>query len=68
MALVQVKKSDYSGVEIEKGQGARVRVLFDDPALTDLRADLTVDEVKELLPFAQEVETRPERRKPTRRI
>jgi len=63
MALVQVRKSDASGTEIPAGTGARVRVMFTDPDRNDLRADLTDEEVAELLPFAQPVEARPGRRK-----
>jgi len=63
MALVQVKKSDKSGKEIPEGQGVRVRLMYDDADRVDRRADLTIKEAEELLPFAQEVETRPERRK-----
>jgi hypothetical protein len=63
MALVQVRKSDASGKEIPEGTCARIRVIFNDPDKTDLRADLTDAEVKQLLPFAQPVEERPGRRK-----
>jgi hypothetical protein len=62
MAVVQVRKSDFSGKEIPVGTGARVRVIFNDERKTDLRADLTDDEVKELLAWAQPVQERPERK------
>lgn len=65
MALVQVRKSDYSGSEIPAGTGARVRIMFSDPERDDMRADLTDEEVAELLSFAQVVETRPARRRPS---
>lgn len=63
MALETVRKSDASGAEIPAGTGARIRVIFYDDSRPDLRADLTDEEVKKLLPWAQEVVTRPERRK-----
>jgi hypothetical protein len=63
MAVVQIRRSDKSGEEIPEGTGARVRVMFADDR-DDLRADLTDEEVRELLPFAQEVRTRPTRRGP----
>jgi hypothetical protein len=61
MAIVQVRKSDLSGEEIPRGQGVRVRIIYDDTRL-DRRADLTVEEAEALLPFAQEVEPRPSRK------
>ena len=61
MAVVQVRKSDISGEVIPDGSGARVRVIFADDR-TDLRADLTEEEVAQLLPFAIEVHERPTRR------
>jgi hypothetical protein len=63
MALVQTRKSDASGKEIPRGTGARIRIMFNDPEKDDMRADLTDAEVAEILPFAQPVEARPERRK-----
>jgi hypothetical protein len=63
MALVQLRKSDYSGVEMPEKTGARVRVMFYDPERPDRRADLTDEEVDQLLPFVKEVETRRSRRK-----
>jgi hypothetical protein len=62
MALETVRRSDASGAEIPRGTGARIRVMFNDKKHTDLRADLTDEEVKELLSFAVPVETRPSRR------
>ena len=62
MALATVRKSDKSGDLIPEGTGARVRVMFYDDARPDRRADLTDAEVEKLLPWAQEVKTRPERR------
>lgn len=63
MTFVQVRKSDASGVEIGQGEGARIRIIFNDPEKDDLRADLTDEEVAELLPWAQPVAIRPARRK-----
>jgi len=62
MAVVQVRKSDVSGKEIPKGQGVRVRLIYDDEERIDRRADLTIKEAEQLLPFATEVEARPNRR------
>lgn len=67
MAIVQIRKSDYSGAEIPPGTGARIRVMWNDGAKTDLRADLTDEEVGELLPFAHAVEPRPDRRSAAQR-
>ena len=64
MAIVQLRRSDVSGVEIPDGTGARVRVMFNDPERDDMRADLTDEEVAELLPFVKPVQTRPTRRLP----
>lgn len=65
MALVTVRKSDYSGQEIPEGEGARVRIEYDNHERTTRRADLTAAEVEKLLPFAQEVQIRPAARKVT---
>lgn len=66
MALTTVRKSDVSGAEIPVGTGARIRVIFYDSDRPDRRADLTDAEVEKLLPWAQEVQTRPERRRARR--
>ena len=63
MALIQARKSDKSGALMEPGTGARVRIEFYDGQRVARRADLTDAEVEKLLPFATEVETRPERRR-----
>lgn len=63
MALVQARQSDLSGALIPPGSGARVRIEFYDGTTTARRCDLTNEEVQELLPFATEVEVRPERRR-----
>jgi transposase len=63
MALVQARKSDKSGLMIPEGSGARIRIEFYDGKTTARRADLTTEEVEELLCFAQVVETRPARRR-----
>lgn len=68
MALIQLRRSDASGTEIPRGTGARIKIIFNDPEKDDMRADLTDEEVAELLPFAQPVETRPERRRGNRNI
>jgi hypothetical protein len=62
VALVQVRRSDASGKEIPRGTGARIRVIFNSPDKADMRADLTDEEVAEILHFAQPVEARPERK------
>lgn len=63
MALETVRKSDASGDIIPAGTGARVRVIFAAEDKDDLRADLTDEEVEELLPWAKPVKPRPDRRK-----
>ena len=63
MALIQARKSDKSGDMIEPGTGARIRIEFYDGKRIARRADLTDAEVEKILPFATEVETRPERRR-----
>lgn len=62
MALETIRRSDASGKAIPDGTGARVRVMFNDKSKDDLRADLTDDEIKKLMPWAVQVETRPSRR------
>ena len=62
MTLVQARRSDKSGLMLEPGTGARVRIEFYDGSVAR-RADLTDAEVEELLGFAVEVESRPERRR-----
>lgn len=63
MALVQARQSDLSGDVMPPGSGARVRIEFYDGKRTARRCDLTDAEVEKLLPFAREVEVRPERRR-----
>lgn len=65
MAVETVRISDVSGVMFPADTGARVRIMFNDPAKDDLRADLTDDEVEKLLPWAKPVQPRPQRRKRT---
>lgn len=60
-----VRKSDVSGDVIPNGTGARIRVMFADGGKEDMRADLTDDEVAQLLPWAKPVQPRPDRRKRT---
>jgi hypothetical protein len=62
MAIETVRKSDVSGETIPDRTGARVRVIFASPDRDDLRADLTDDEVTQLLPWAKPVQSRPDRR------
>ena len=61
MALAQIRRSDKSGKDIPEGTGARVRIIWFD-GRPDMRADLTDEEVAEVLPFAVPVVTRPTRR------
>ena len=61
MAVQTVRLSDVSGADIPEGTGARVRVIFHDDR-ADLRADLTDEEVVQLMPWAKPVKVRPERR------
>lgn len=63
MALLQARQSDKSGDFLRPGEGARVRIEFYDGQRVARRADLTDAEVEQLLPFAREVETRPQRRR-----
>jgi hypothetical protein len=64
MAVKTVRISSLSNVVIPDGTGARIRVMWSDPARTDLRADLTDEEALKLVKQykAEEVEIRPERR------
>lgn len=68
MALVQARQSDKSGLMIPRGTGARVRIEFYDGVTVARRADLTNEEVDEILSFAREVETRPARRRGRARL
>jgi hypothetical protein len=63
MALVQARQSDKSGALIPAGTGARVRIEFYDASRVARRCDLTDEEVEKILPFAAEVEVRPNRRR-----
>lgn len=63
MAVETVRRSDASGALIPDGTGARIRIIFFDVTKDDLRADLTDDEVEDLLPWAKPVKARPDRRK-----
>jgi hypothetical protein len=63
MPIRRVLISSFSGDEIAPGTGARVRVMYNDPNRPDRRADLTDEEVDQLLPFATDVITRPSRRR-----
>jgi hypothetical protein len=49
MAVETVRVSDKSREPIPEGTGARVRILFYDPAKPDMRADLTDAEVAKLI-------------------
>jgi hypothetical protein len=62
MALETVRRSDASGKEIKPGTGARVRVMFNDKSKNDMKADLTDEEIKKLMPWLNPVEPRPSRR------
>lgn len=63
MAIASQRISDVSGKPIPEGTGGRVRVIYADGKRTDLRADLTEDEIKKLVrDFGlTEVVTRPNR-------
>lgn len=63
MALVQVRRSDKSGVEIPEGTGARIRLEFYDGERIAHRADMTDAEAQELIEQfgLKEVEPRPSR-------
>ena len=63
MALKPTRVSDKSGLTIPAGTGARIRIEFYDGRTVARRADLTEQEVEELLGFAVEVETRPDRKR-----
>ena len=57
MPLKTIRISSKSGEVIPDGTGARVRVMFYDDSRPDQRADLSDEEVAEiLLPFTEEVE------------
>lgn len=57
--------SDKSGKPIPGGTGARVRVLFNDQDKVDMRADLTDEEVQQLISAykLKPVQPREQRRK-----
>jgi hypothetical protein len=57
--------SDKSGKQIPAGTGGRVRVLFYDEGKVDMRADLTDEEVEQLIEDYQlkPVQPREQRRK-----
>lgn len=61
MALKMTRYSDKSGTLIPEGAGVRIRIEFLDGKTVARSADLTRDEVDELLPFAHEVSERPSR-------
>lgn len=63
MPVVQMRVSSKSGETIPPDTGARVRVEFNDGVTPARRADLTDAEFQELLGFAEQVETRPGRRR-----
>lgn len=64
MPVKTVRISSLSGVVIPDGTGARIRIMFNDPERTDMRADLTDEEAAKLAKQykAEDVEIRPERR------
>lgn len=61
MALKMARYSDMSGELIPEGQGVRIRIEYLDGKTIARAADLTRDELDELLPFAREVTERPTR-------
>lgn len=64
MPVRTVRISSLSGAVIPDGTGARVRIMWNDPGKLDMRADLTDEEVAELIEKyqAEDVEPRPDRR------
>jgi hypothetical protein len=64
MPVRTVRVSSLSGEVIPDGTGARIRIMFQDPERTDMRADLTDAEAEQLAQEfkAEEVEPRPDRR------
>jgi hypothetical protein len=72
MPVKSIRVSSLSGETIPDGTGARIRIMFNDPDRTDMRADLTDEETMKLAKQfkAEEVEPRPDRRagaRPVRR-
>lgn len=65
MARVSGRRSDKSGDLIPPKTGAIIRIAYWDGTTTARRADLTDEEVAELVELlnAQEIEPRPERRR-----
>lgn len=61
MALKMTRFSDKSGQAIPEGRGVRIRIEFLDGVTVARTADLTAEELAELLPFAHEVNERPSR-------
>ena len=70
MPVKRLLVSSLSGDPIPDGTGARVRIMFNDPDRTDMRADLTDAEAEKFgrQVKAEEVEPRPDRRAGARRL
>lgn len=63
MAIVNARQSDKSQKMIPLGTGARILIDFYDKTRVKQTADLSDEEIEELLPFATEIEERPARRR-----
>ena len=61
MALKMTRYSDVSQKLIPEGEGVRIRIEFLDGRTIARAADMTKDELEELLPFAKDVQERPAR-------
>jgi len=68
MPVQRILVSSLSGDVIAPETGARVRIMWHDPARADMRLDLTQAEAEKLATQykAEDVEIRPERRIPRR--
>jgi hypothetical protein len=64
MPVKSIRVSSLSGEVIPDGTGARIRIMWNNPERTDMRADLSDEEALKLAKQfkAEEVETRPDRR------
>lgn len=61
MALKMTRYSDLSGEPIPEGQGVRIRIEFLDGKTVARAADMTLEELDKVLPFAHNVQERPAR-------
>jgi hypothetical protein len=65
VARKTVLVSDLSGEEIQEGQGAKVRIIFDDARRGALEMDVTADEAKAIGAKGRQVARRGRRPKST---